>query len=328
VALAWAYVLLMVLTRALPAVLPGQDVAIPGLTPLLESLPGGAAIERPPDDHRFNRPVTILVLGADRRPDESELTARTDTIVVLRLDPATRRASALSVPRDLWVTIDPPGGSAYAERINASYQAGALSGGSIGAGARQVMHDLDANFGIEADHYIWVDIRSAASVIDALGGVEIEIPEDLAVPDWYYTDDDVTNPVTLAFPPGKYHLDGYRAVAFARYRNDSDLLRAQRQQLVVQALLRRVLSVSVLRNPFALWRATAQTLKSDLPGVRLAGLGLLGARAADGMLLLSLGDDVDGTPTVYPVTAGNGASVLEWDAANVARIVDAARATR
>jgi LCP family protein required for cell wall assembly len=327
VALAWGYVAIRVLTRALPAILPGQDVAIPVVTPLLEALPGAAAVERPGADHRFNRPVTILVLGADRRPGESELAVRTDTIIVLRLDPATRRASALSVPRDLWVTVNAPDG-AYAERINASYQAGALTGGSIAAGAAQVMRDLSSNFGIEADHYVWVDIRSAAKVIDALGGIDIEIPEDLAVPDWYYTDDDVTNPVTLSFPPGKNHLDGYRAVAFARYRNDSDLLRVKRQELVVRAMLKRVLSVSGLRNPFALWAATARTLKSDLPWVRLAGLGLLGARAADSMALLSLGDEVDGVPTVFPVTAGNGASVLEWDAANVARIWAAAQATR
>lgn len=328
VALAWAYVLLRVLTRALPAVLPGQDVAIPLLTPLLESLPGGAAVERPGADHPFKRPVTILLLGADRRPGESELAVRTDSILVLRLDPATRRGAALAIPRDLWVEIHTADGAVYGERINASYGAGATAGGSVEAGARQVMRDLEANFGITVDHYAWIDIRAAADVIDALGGIDVEIPDELAVPEWLYTDDDVTNPVVLAFPPGKQHLSGYEAVAFARYRNDSDLYRVERQELVLRAMFDRILAGAALRNPWRLWRTADAAIRSDLSTMRLAGYGLLAARAADGMATLSLGDDVEGRPTVYPMTTEGGASVLDWDAENVAAIWAQAQATR
>src|SRR5262245_50451237 len=120
VALAWGYVMLRVLTRALPAVLPGQDAYVPGLTEALEALPPSVRIERPGADHVFNRPITILLMGADRRPGESDLAVRTDSILVLRLDPATNKASVISIPRDLWVDITTADGAVYSERINSS----------------------------------------------------------------------------------------------------------------------------------------------------------------------------------------------------------------
>jgi LCP family protein required for cell wall assembly len=323
VALAWAYVVSALLVRALPGVLPGQDFAVPGMIQLLEA----SGSERPGPEHPFNRPRTILVMGTDLRPGQDPLAVRTDTILVLRLDPATNKASALSIPRDLWVEIHRPDGN-YFERVNTSYAAGALAGRSVAAGAAQLLADLEANFGITAEHFLWVDIAGAADVIDALGGIDVEIPEELTITDWYYTEDDVTNPQTLSFGAGKQHLSGYEAVAFSRYRNDSDLFRIQRQQIVVQAISKRLFSWSILRDPAELISAANDTIETDVPFGRLPGLALLANRAADDMALFSLGDDVDGVPTVYPFVTEGGAEVLDWDAANVAAIWAAAQATR
>jgi LCP family protein required for cell wall assembly len=328
VGIAWAYLLLAVLSRALPAVLPGQAVDIPVLSGAIGALPRNGGLGEHDADHVFNEPITVLVLGADRRPDESPLVARADSIMVVRLDPATRRASALSVPRDLWVEIHAEDGSVYSERINASYTQGAVAGGSVGAGAEQVMRDLEANFGITASHYVWVDIRDAAEVIDAIGGVDVEVAEELAISDWLYTDDDVTNPVVLTFEPGEHHLSGYEAVAFARYREDSDLFRIERQQAVLRAVFERMLTPRAWLNPWGLGMAAADAIETDIAAARLPGIALLAGRAADDIALFSLGDDVDGVPTVYPIETADGAQVLGWEPANVAAIWAAAQQTR
>lgn len=324
----WAVIMLFVATaattRALPAVLPGWDVTVPGISQALAAMPEGYRVEAPGDEHRFNRPIRVLVLGADRRPDESPLLSRTDSIFVLQLDPASHRGSVLSVPRDLWVRI---GGGDHG-RINASFQVGAAAGGTVGAGAAQVARDLEANLGIAVDYFLWLDIRGAARVIDAAGGVDVDIPAELQVPEWYYSDDDATNPRFVAFPAGRQHLDGYEAVAFSRYREDSDLYRIERQQLVLRALLGDALTFRGLAGaPVAAW-AARDVVETDIPAGRLPGIALLASRVAGDLPTFSLGDGVEGVPTVWPVTTADGASVLDWDAAQAAVIVAMAAATR
>lgn len=320
-----ASALLMLVT---PAVLPGASFSPPGLSWTLERMPGDLAVSSPGPDHPFNEPIDILVMGADRRPDESALDVRTDSIALLRLDPATHHATILSIPRDLWVSINTVDGETYPQRINVSYTVGARAGGSIEAGAEQLARDIQVNFGVEVDHYIWLDMAGTRQLVDALGGVTVTIPESLAVPEWRYTEDDETNPQNVSFPPGEHHLSGYEAVAFSRYRGDSDLYRAQRQQLVLRALLADPFSPRVLLNPIGAWRAAASTVESDLSTPRLAGLAYLSRKSSANTELYSLGEDVGGSPTVMPMTTAEGAAVLDWDPANVAYWFEQARATR
>ncbi|MDZ7728974.1 MAG: LCP family protein [Dehalococcoidia bacterium] len=323
-ALVTAATAVALLTVVTPAVLPGSNLYIPGVTQAL----GGLAVEAPGPEHPFNRPISILVMGVDQRPGESNLSVRTDSIAVVRLDPATHRATVLSVPRDMWVTIHAPSGEVYQDRVNESYQVGASHGGSIAAGARQLMRDLEANFGIEADHYAWLQMSGAHTLIDARGGIDVTIPESLGVPDWRYTEDDVTNPQVLSFPPGEHHLSGYEAVAFSRYRGDSDLYRAQRQQLVLRSLLADPFSAEILLNPIDALQAATTTVKSDLSVARLATLALLASRSSDSIETYSLGQDVNGAPTVFHMVTADGAAVLDWNPGNVAFLVEQARATR
>lgn len=329
VSAAWALLIAAwLLVRVMPAVLPGTTLSVPLLTPTLERLPGGLAVSSPGPDHPFNQPITIVLMGVDQRPGESELSVRTDSIAVVRLDPATHRSTILSLPRDLWVAITLPGSEPYWERINTSYAAGASQGGSIEAGADQLRRDIANNFGLDVDHYIWLDMSGTRQLVDAMGGVDVTIPERLTVPEWRYTEDDATDPRIVSFPAGEHHLSGYEAVAFSRYRGDSDLFRAQRQQLVLRALLADPFSPQVLLNPFGAWTATRSTVTSDMSTPRLAGLALLAQRSSDDLELYSLGEDVGGNPTVFPMTTATGAAVLDWNAENVAHWVEQSRATR
>jgi hypothetical protein len=147
-------------------------------------------------------------------------------------------------------------------------------------------------------------------------GVEVDIPDELTVPDWYYSDDDL-NPVWLSFGSGPQHLDGYHAVAFGRYRNDSDFYRVKRQQLVVEAAIKKIFARGLLQNPFELWDAYSSTVKTDLSKTRMIQLAPLARQTQGRTKTFSLGDPVNGRETMFGVMLESGASVLEWDAENV-----------
>ncbi|MGE5597328.1 MAG: LCP family protein [Hyphomicrobiales bacterium] len=317
--LASAYTGIVTLNRVWPALFPGktlpivsaiQDLGVP--TSNLGIKPSGA-------ESSFNKRINLLIIGLDRRPQEQDEDAyRADTIMITTVDPLTKQASALSLPRDLYIDIHAPGGT-YKGRINESYVAGYQNGDSHKAGALQLEKDIKENFGIEIDHYVVLDFKGVETLIDAIGGIDIDIPTepyDLSVPQWYYSDDDL-NATWVEFPPGEWHLDGYHAVAFGRYRNDSDLMRVKRQQLVLQTALAKVFSQGLLNDPIGLWNSYKDTVKTDIPFANLPGYALLLKETNGTLKTYSVGDPVNGVQTVENIMTDEGASVLEWNPENV-----------
>ena len=310
-----AYSTISLLSRVTPALFPGHSLPIPSV---ITDLPGPMSIVSQPNPQSvFNRRINLVVMGMDLRPGDSELDGRTDSLMVVSIDPVTKQTSVLSIPRDLYVDIHPPQGGQYEDRINASFGVGANYGKSVSAGAAQLEKDLNLDFGIEIDYYVWLDIRGVEQLVDALGGIDIVIPPELSVPSWYYTDDDVTSPHFVSFPPGPQHLNGYNAVAFGRYRNDSDLYRMKRQQLVLKTALEKIFANGLLNNPLDLWNAYGALLKTDLPTGKMPGYALLLQETQGHLNLFSFGDPVNDVPTVTGFTTEEGASVLGWNAENV-----------
>lgn len=310
------YSAVSLLSRVTPALFPGHSLPVPSV---LTDLPGPAAIITQPNPQSvFNRRINIVVMGMDLRPYDSELDGRTDSLMVMSIDPVTKQTSVLSIPRDLYVDIHPPqGGQPYQDRINASFGVGANYGKSVPAGATQIEKDLRLDFGIQIDYWVWLDIRGVEKLVDALGGIDVVIPPELSVPSWYYTDDDVTNPHFVSFPPGPQHLDGYNAVAFGRYRNDSDLYRMKRQQLVLKTALEKIFANGLLNNPLDLWNAYGSLLKTDVPTGKMPGYALLLQETQGHLNLFSFGDPVNDIPTVTDFMTEDGASVLSWNPENV-----------
>ncbi len=310
-----AYSTISLLSRVTPALFPGHSLPIPSV---ITDLPGPMSIVSQPNPQSvFNRRINLVVMGMDLRPGDSELDGRTDSLMVVSIDPVTKQTSVLSIPRDLYVDIHPPQGGQYEDRINASFGVGANYGNSVSAGAAQLEKDLKLDFGIEIDYYVWLDIRGVEQLVDALGGIDIVIPPELSVPSWYYTDDDVTSPHFVSFPAGPQHLNGYNAVAFGRYRNDSDLYRMKRQQLVLKTALEKIFANGLLNNPLDLWNAYGALLKTDLPTGKMPGYALLLQETQGHLNLFSFGDPVNDVPTVTGFTTEEGASVLGWNAENV-----------
>lgn len=176
--------------------------------------------------------LNVLLLGLDRRPGESAV-ARTDTMMVVTVSPLDNYVGMLSIPRDLWVTL--PDGSQ--NRINTAHFFAEAQ--HQGAGPEAAMQTVASNFGITINRYARIDFAGFVNVIDSVGGVTIDVKNTIVDYD-YPTYDYGTQ--TIEFDPGLQHMDGERALQYARTRHSSsDFDRAKRQQAVIAAFVQRLL---------------------------------------------------------------------------------------
>src|SRR5205823_8617528 len=131
-----------------------------------------------------------------------------------------------------------------------------------GSGPAMAMHVVESNFGVTVNRYVRVDLAGFVRVIDAMGGIDLNVPTPL-VDDAYPTYDYGTT--TIAFEPGPQHMDGERALAYARIRHGScDLQRAERQQVVITAALKRLLQPSAWPRLPLVAAAVQQSMSTDL----------------------------------------------------------------
>ncbi len=217
-------------------VLPGVSGATESESPYVERKPGQII----PTWTGTER-VTILVLGIDERQQEKG-PFRTDTMMLLTLDPVTLEAGMLSIPRDLWVPI--PG---YQDaRINTAHFLGDLYDyeGSPGGGPGLAMETVEYNLGVPVDYYARLNFQGFIDLVDLIGGIDINVEETIH-DDAYPTGDYGTE--VLHIEPGLHHFDGEMALKYARTRHgSSDFDRARRQQKVMLAILDRVTSLEML----------------------------------------------------------------------------------
>ena len=190
---------------------------------------------------------TTLVLGSDRRPDGGP--GRSDSILLVRVDPGRNRIAELSIPRDLRVTIPGHGD----DRINAAYTLG---------GPALAIQTVRALTGIPINHVVLVDFSGFRELVDALGGVTIDNPTKI-----------ISNSFDghpWRFGRGRLHLDGRHALAYARVREntvngaDNDLTRGLRQQRVLQAIASGLASPGTLLHLPHVGRAIGKPLTTDL----------------------------------------------------------------
>jgi LCP family protein required for cell wall assembly len=218
---------------------------------------GGADV--PPGE-----PMNVLVVGSDTRSGIDQAGTdnfggtkevqgqRSDTIIVLRVDPKNERAAMLSIPRDLYVPI---AGTTRSFRINSAFE----------AGADRLIATVNQNLGIPIDHYVQVDFNGLRGIVGAVGGVQIYSPAKAR--------DKVTG---LNIPnPGCVTLDGNQALAYVRsrqyqyfengkWRSDptGDLGRIQRQQDFIRRVLKKANSKARGLNALAISRLVDSGIKN------------------------------------------------------------------
>jgi LCP family protein required for cell wall assembly len=178
--------------------------------------------------------VTILVMGLDYRDWEAgDGPPRTDTMILLTIDPLTKAAGMLNVPRDLWVSIP---GFEYG-RINTAYPLG-IAYDVPGGGPALAMQTIESLLGVPIDYYAIIDFGAFEKFIDELGGIYVDVPAEITV-------DPIGKGNTVTLQAGKQLLDGPTALAYARARHTEggDFDRAQRQQQVILAIRDRAVEL-------------------------------------------------------------------------------------
>jgi LCP family protein required for cell wall assembly len=176
----------------------------------------------------------MLVMGLDYRDWESaDGPPRTDTMILLTIDPLTKTAGILNIPRDLWVNIP---GFEYG-RINTAYPLG-IAYEVPGGGPQQAMDTVESLLGVPIDYYAIIDFSAFEQFIDELGGINVKVDNEISV-------DPIGKGNTVLLKPGNYLLDGPTALAYARARHTDggDFDRAQRQQQVILAIRDRIVEL-------------------------------------------------------------------------------------
>ena len=212
--------------------------------------------------------VTILLMGLDYRDWESgEGAPRTDSMMLVTLDPISETAGMLSIPRDLWVEIPAYGHG----RINTAYALGEqnrLPGGGPGLAVKTVEKLL----GVPIQYYVQLDFGAFVRIIDEIGGVEVFVPKKITV-------DPIGPNNTVILKRGDHTLSGDVALAYARARHTEggDFDRAQRQQELALAIRDQLLGMipSIITKAPALYQELASGIRTNLTLDQMVALGML-----------------------------------------------------
>lgn len=264
------YSALVVVTQLDDTFLPGNEI---GIGPI-SVIPG---VDSPvnPDTASPEERINLLVLGLDLRRDEpDDQPARTDSIMIMSIDPYAKTAGMFSIPRDMWVEIPDGNGGYYRNKVNTAYEFGDLYN-YPGGGIASIKDTLKHNFDLDVDNYIVLNFNNFISLIDELGGIDVDVPEYAA--DFQYNDCNACSYYAVEFLPGMQHMDGETALAYVRIRkSDNDFKRIERQQLVVKATALKAASLgSILSNPVGLYKEYRSAIKTDVGEFSIPGLAKL-----------------------------------------------------
>ncbi len=303
------YVLLVVVTMADDIFFPGNEIKL-GI-----NLPGVDSGENP-EVADIEQRINILFLGLDRKVGVPEHTAaRTDSVFILTIDPFSKTAGVFSIPRDLVVEIPDGSGGYVSDRINVVWEMGEFTYDGYPGGGPGLIKDTiedERNFDIPIDHYVILDFQDFKDLIDEVGGIDIDVPEYAA--DYAYEDCEGCAPYAVEFVPGMEHMDGDRALAYARIRkSDNDFKRIERQQLVIEATADKALSLDLFMSPSEavdLYGKYKDAVQTDISALLIPGLAKLAQQVGtDNLNMVSMAS------ATYPCgSACTGAMLLaDWD---------------
>lgn len=201
--------------------------------------------------------MNILILGDDTRPGSNEgAIARTDSILILNVNPAKKQVSLFSIPRD--IALDSPQFGWLPANVivrNAELKA-------PGSGITEMTATMERTFGVRIDHTVRLNFTAFVQLIDAVGGIEIDVPKQI-VDSQYPLDGGGT--IRIEFQPGKQHMDGATALIYARTRHaDDDYQRASRQQQVIEALLEKLTQPASIGYWVKVWQILEENSQTSL----------------------------------------------------------------
>jgi LCP family protein required for cell wall assembly len=202
-------------------------------------------------------PFYMVLMGSDTRPGQSQ--QRSDSLMVARIDPKNKKISIISIPRDSRVAI--PG--QWTTKINAA---------AVYGGPALVIKTVKQITGLPITHYINLNFKGFADVVDAIGGVWVDVPIEI-----YDTQASGFGKAYATVHKGYQKLDGKHALTFVRTRHtmaDSDYGRMRNQQTFLKALGAQALSLSNVFNATGIIDAVTSNLQTDLTPAQLTDLVL------------------------------------------------------
>jgi LCP family protein required for cell wall assembly len=208
--------------------------------------------------------LNILLLGGDAGPGRSGL--RTDTMIVASIDPITGDAALVGLPRNFGSPTLTDGTVVPVTQLGHVYGWGLRNPDRFpgpDAGAAAVRDAIQSLSGLEIDYYVLVDLTGFAEVVDAFGGVDVDVAEPVDGPLY----DVVTGGYQMVqIPPGRQHLDGAHALAYSRARyGASDYARMGRQRCVLAAMATQSDILTLFARLDGILEAVTSNLTTDLP---------------------------------------------------------------
>ena len=218
----------------------------------------------------------LMIMGVDKRSGDA---GRSDTLMVAMVDPGKDKLSLLSVPRDTLVSIPGHGW----DKINHAYAYG---------GHQLSQITLENFLGLQISHYILVDFQGFVKLVDAIGGVDIDVEKDMQYTDPY----DGETGLVISLHAGRQHLDGTTAIQYVRYRDEEgDIGRVKRQQKFMKAVFQKLSGTNLLTRAPEIARTLYQSIDTDLSVTDLASLLMTFARNVSGESRLET-EMVQGSP--------------------------------
>jgi LCP family protein required for cell wall assembly len=303
-----------------------SQTTVPGATTTSTTTPPTTTTTLP-DPFAGEGRVNVLLLGSDAGPGRTGV--RTDTMIVVSIDPETGWTSMFSIPRNFIRTPIPPDHPAHSEWAdglwgdpgnlvwgiyayglqNPELFEGANTGGDA---AKTIFGHL---VGLEIDYFAMVNLRGFVDMIDALGGVEIHVTRRIFDAEYPHEDGYL---IEVEFLPGTYRMNGHDALAFARTRHDADDFdRMGRQRCVLEALAREADPVSLLRELPSLVPAIESSVITDIPVARfpdfLSLLAKVDTEEIVSMRFIPNAPEFAGTSTSYVAYQVEGYNVPNVD---------------
>lgn len=253
-------------TSTLPA---SPDPVSPTKTPSFTALCGAPPV------------MNLLLIGSDARNDSYNY-GLADMIRLARVDFVEAKVTVLEFPRDLWVQIpdvaDNINGQDH-EKLNQAYlygNPGFNYTDDPAHGPGLLARTLALNFGVQIDHYAAVNMRTFINVVNAVGGIDVHLPEPVDG----RTPEDMNN--RLVFKAGTLHLNGDRALTLARIRIKGGFARGENQNRVLCALRDKLASPSVIKDIPELIESFKDNVQTDLTPQQISQLACIGAQIDPG----------------------------------------------
>lgn len=228
------------------------------------------------------QPFSVLLLGVDEREDD---VGRSDTIIVVTINPEEKTTKMVSIPRDTLINIPERG---MEDKANAAYAFG---------GVKMAHEAIEEFLGIPIDYYAKINMEGMEDLVDAVDGVTVNSPFEFDL-DGY------------VFPAGKQKLNGKEALAYVRMRKEDpegDFGRQKRQREVIQAVTNKVLSASSLTNFDKIFKAVGDNVETNFDSGELTTVAQKYRSAADTIEDLSF-EGTDGSQYISTY----GQSVYVW----------------